>query len=203
MEPIVFVKGLIIGFALAVPIGPAGVLCIRKTLAEGRAYGLMIGLGAATADAFYSGVAAFGLTYISDIIASQHLWLRLGGGGLLLILGVRTLRAHRTDHVSSSTGKGLFGSYISTVVLGLTNPVTMVAFLGVFAAFGLGQRLFDLSSSVPVLGVFIGSFLWFVTLGYIASVFRKKLRTSGLTWVNRIAGILLILSGVAALVSVI
>lgn len=203
MEPIVFVKGLIIGFALAVPIGPAGVLCIRKTLAEGRAYGLMIGLGAATADAFYSGVAAFGLTYISDIIASQHLWLRLGGGGLVLILGIRTLRAHRTDHVVSSTGKGLFGAYISTVVLGLTNPVTMVAFLGVFAAFGLGQRLFDLSSSIPVLGVFIGSFLWFVTLGYIASVFRKKLRTSGLTWVNRIAGILLIVSGVAALVSVI
>ncbi len=97
MEPILFVKGLIIGFAMAVPIGPAGILCIRKTLAEGRSRGLIVGLGAATADMLCGSIAAFGLTFVLDVIAAQQFWLRLVGGGLMLFLGIRTLRAKRKD----------------------------------------------------------------------------------------------------------
>src|SRR5512140_2074417 len=97
MEPIFFLKGLIIGFAMAVPIGPIGVLCIRKTLAEGHSRGLVIGLGGATADSLLAGIAAFGLTYVSDFIASEHVWLSIVGGALLLFLGIRTFRARRKD----------------------------------------------------------------------------------------------------------
>lgn len=203
MEPIFFLKGLIIGFAMAVPIGPIGIMCIRKTLAEGHSRGLVIGLGAATADSLYGGIAAFGLTFISDVITNQHFWVSLVGGGLLLFLGIRTYRAKRKDPIVPFDDKGLLGSYISAFLLALTNPMTIFAFVAVFAAFGLGQRLSIISACILVLGVFIGSCLWFLTLGYVVTLFRKKLDASGLRWVNRISGVLIILSGVAALVSLI
>jgi len=203
MEPIFWLKGLIIGFAMAVPIGPIGVMCIRKTLAEGHSRGLVVGLGGATADSLYAGIAAFGLTFVSDAIASQHIWLRLAGGGLLLFLGIRTLRLKRKDPIIPFTNKGLLGSYVSAFLLALTNPLTVFAFVAVFAAFGLGHRLVIISACILVLGVFIGSCLWFLILGYVATIFRKKLDSGGLRWVNRISGILIILSGVAAFVSLI
>jgi threonine/homoserine/homoserine lactone efflux protein len=201
MESIVFLKGLIIGFAMAVPIGPAGILCIRKTLAEGRSRGLIIGLGAATADMLCGSIAAFGLTFVLDVIASQQFWLRLFGGTLILFLGIRTLRAKHEEVPATLEKKGLLGSYVSAVLLGITNPVTVFAFVAVFAAFGLGQRLIVISAYIPVLGVFAGSCLWFLMLGYIATYFRKRLNSGGLMLVNRIAGILIILTGVAAFAS--
>jgi threonine/homoserine/homoserine lactone efflux protein len=201
MEPIYFLKGLIIGFAMAVPIGPIGIMCIRKTLAEGHPRGLIVGLGAATADSLYGSIAAFGLTFVSDVIASQHFWLRLVGGGLLLFLGISTFRVKRKDPVIPSDNEDLLGSYVSAFFLALTNPVTIFAFVAVFAAFGLGHRLIVISACILVLGVFTGSCLWFLALGYVATLFRKKLDSTGLRWVNRISGSLIILSGVAALVS--
>lgn len=203
MEPIFFLKGLIIGFAMAVPIGPLGIMCIRKTLAEGHSRGLIIGLGAATADSFYGSIAAFSLTLVSDVITSQHFWLRLAGGGLLLFLGIRTFRAKCKDPKIPVVNKGLLGSYITSFLLALTNPVTLFAFVAVFAAFGLGQKLFVYSACILVLGVFMGSCLWFLTLGYIVTHFRKNLDAGGLRWVNRISGGLIILSGVVAFVSLI
>jgi len=203
MEPIFFLKGLIIGFAMAVPIGPIGVMCIRKTLAEGHTRGLIIGLGAASADSLYSSIAAFGLTFISDVIATQHFWLRLIGGGLLLFLGIRTLGAKRKVPAIPSDNKGMLRSFASAFFLALTNPVTIFAFVAVFAAFGLGYRLSISSACILVVGVFTGSCLWFLSLGYVATLFREKLDAEGLTWVNRISGVLIILSGIAALVSLI
>ncbi len=203
MEPIFFLKGLIIGFGMAVPIGPVGVLCIRKTLIGGHLRGLVIGLGAATADSLFGSIAAFGLTFVSDVITSQHFWLRLVGGGILLFLGIRTFRAKRKDPVIPYENRGLLGSYISAFLLVLTNPVTIFAFVAVFAAFGLGHKLFVVSACILVLGVFTGSGLWFLVLSYVATIFRKKLDSDGLRWVNRIAGVLIILSGAAALVSLI
>jgi threonine/homoserine/homoserine lactone efflux protein len=178
-------------------------MCIRKTLAEGHSRGMIIGLGAATADSLFGGIAAFGLTFISDLIATQHLWLSLIGGGLLVFLGIRTYRAKRKDPIIPFDNKGLLGSYISAFLLALTNPLTIFAFVAVFAAFGLGHKLVIISACILVLGVFSGSSLWFLTLGYIATLFRKKLDSQGLRWVNRISGSLIILSGIAAFVSLI
>jgi len=203
MEPIFFLKGLIIGFAMAVPIGPVGVLCIRKTLAEGHSHGLIIGLGAATADALLGSVAAFGITFVSNMIASQQLWFHLGGGCVLLFLGVRTFRAKRKGAIIPFDNKGMVGSYVSTFLLALTNPMTIFAFLAVFALFGLGSKLVVIPASILVLGVFAGSCLWFLTLSFVATHFRKKLDSGGLRWLNRISGVLIMLSGVAAFVSLI
>lgn len=201
MEPLLLLKGMIIGFAMAVPIGPVGVLCIRKTLTEGHARGMIIGLGAATADALYGSIAGFGLTIVSDLIASQQFWIRLVGGGILLILGVRTFRAKRKQQILPWVGKGFLGTYVSAVILVLTNPVTIFAFIAVFAAFGLGLGHSMMSTWMLVLGVFMGSWLWFLILGFVATHFRKKLDAGGLKWVNKIAGILIILSGLAAFAS--
>ena len=153
---------------------PVGILCIRKTLVGGHSRGLIIGLGAATADSLFGSIAAFGLTFVSDVIASQHFWLRLVGGGILLFLGIRTFRAKRKDPVIPYENKGMLGSYLSAFLLVLTNPVTIFAFVAVFAAFGLGHKLFIVSACILVIGVFTGSGLWFLILELRCHHLQKK-----------------------------
>jgi threonine/homoserine/homoserine lactone efflux protein len=201
MELTIFLKGIFIGFAMAVPIGPIGIMCIRKTLTEGRLRGLIIGLGAATADMLYGCVAAFGLTVISNTLVSQKIWIRLVGGALLLFLGIRTFRALPADPKTPIKSNGILRSYLTTVFLTLTNPMTIFAFIAIFAALGLGTGLGYFSAVALVLGVFIGSGLWFLSLSSGVTLFRKKLDLTGLRWVNRIAGVLIIISGVVAVVS--
>jgi threonine/homoserine/homoserine lactone efflux protein len=195
MDITFFLKGIAIGFIMAIPIGPIGIMCIRKTLTEGRLSGLIIGLGAATADLFYGCVAAFGLTIISDTLTNQRFWIRIVGGALLLFLGVKTFLAHPKDPKLKSTGSGRLRSYLTALVLTLTNPLTVFAFIAVFAAFGLGDGLVFFSAVFLVAGVFLGSCLWFFILSSGAIFFRKKLDLVGLKWVNKIAGILIIISG--------
>ena len=201
MELTLFIKGIIIGFVMAVPIGPIGIMCIRKTLTEGRLRGLIIGLGAATADLLYSCIAAFGFTTIAGIISSEKFWIRLVGGALLLFLGLRTFLAKPTNPKYNIHSSGILGSYFYTVFLTLTNPLTIFVFIAVFAALGLGNEVKVFSGSVLVGGVFIGSCLWFLFLSSCVRLFRKKLDMEGLQWVNRIAGILIVISGVIAIVS--
>jgi len=203
MDIVIFLKGILIGFAMAVPVGPIGIICIRKTLTEGKLRGLVIGLGAATADLLYGCVAAFGLTVISDTLVSQRIWIRLVGGALLLFLGIRTFRTRPADLKIPINSSGILRSYLTTVFLTLTNPLTIFAFLAVFAALGLGNGLGYFSASALVAGVFIGSGLWFLLLSSSVILFRKKLDLVGLQWVNSIAGIFIIISGVIAVVSLI
>ena len=202
MESIFFLKGLIIGIAITAPPGPIGILCIRKTLAEGHPRGFIIGLGAATADTMYSAVAAFGLTFISDVIVSQYLWIRILGGGLLLYLGIRMLHGRHKAAPVPLRKNDQTGSYLSALALALTNPMTVFAFATLFALFGTGKELGVTSAGFLVLGVFAGSCLWFFTLGYVAELFGRKLSSDGLRWVHRLAGLLVICSGVAAFVSI-
>lgn len=202
MEYTLLLKGIIIGFALALPIGPIGILCIRKTIAHGHLPGMIIGLGAATADAIYGCVAAFGLTVISDLVVTQQIWLRLIGGAFLVYLGVKTFLAHPIEETPSTNGRGLLGTYVSTFLLTLTNPLTIFAFLGVFAALGLrdGNLSYEAAATL-VLGVFLGSNLWFFILSYGVTLFRRRINSAGLGWVNRISGLLIILFGIIAIVS--
>src|SRR4051794_7985246 len=115
-------SGLLIGFSIAAPVGPIGVLCIRRTLSDGRLAGFVSGLGAATADATYGCVAAFGLTVISDFLVGQQFWFKLIGGLFLCYLGVQLFRSRPSDRPAQARGVGLLGAYASTVALTLTNP---------------------------------------------------------------------------------
>ncbi len=201
MAFIIFLKGIFIGFAMAVPIGPIGIMCIRRTLTEGRLRGLIIGLGAATADLLYGCIAAFGLTIISDTLVSQRIWIRLGGGILLLYLGLRTFRKIPADPKIPIQNSGIIRTYFTAFFITLTNPLTIFAFLAVFAALGLGSDLGNFSASALVAGVFFGSALWFLLLSSVITLFRRKLDLVGLGWVNKIAGILIIISGIIVMAS--
>ena len=195
-------RGLIIGFSIAAPVGPIGVLCIRRTLAEGRASGLVSGLGAATADAIYGCIAGFGLTFISSVLIRQQVWLRLIGGGFLCYLGLKTFLARPAEQAASAEGKGLVGEYASTFFLTLTNPMTILSFVAIYAGLGVASASGDhVSAGVLVLGVFIGSALWWLILSGGVSVFQAKFSPRGLRWVNRVSGVIITGFGLLALLS--
>jgi len=197
-------RGLAIGLSIAAPVGPIGVLCIRRTLAQGRAFGLVSGLGAATADLIYGCVAGFGLTIVSDFLVDQQVWLRLGGGAFLCYLGVRTLLARPAEQEQAALpgGNGLAGAYASTLFLTLTNPMTIISFAAIFAGLGLADSGGDrASAAVLVLGVFAGSALWWLLLSGGANVFRERVSPRGLGWINRISGVIITGFGLFALVS--
>jgi threonine/homoserine/homoserine lactone efflux protein len=202
VEYTLLLKGIIIGFALALPIGPIGILCIRKTAAEGHLSGMVVGFGAATADAVYGFVAAFGLTVISEALIERQIWIRLIGGAFLCYLGVKTFLAKSAESSGPSNGKGLLGSYVSTFLLTLTNPISIIAFLGVFAGFGLRNGSLSIGSAATLIaGVFLGSSLWFFLLSYGITMFRDKINAVGLGWVNRISGFLIFVFGLIAIAS--
>ena len=197
-----FLRGMIIGFSIAAPVGPIGVLCIRRTLAEGPTSGLISGLGAATADAIYGFIAGFGLTFISNLLISQQIWLRLLGGGFLCYLGTKTFFTNPLKQSSSLKGRGLISAYISTFFLTLTNPMTILSFMAIFAGLGVGSMSKGyFPAGLLVAGVFIGSALWWLFLSNGVGLFGKKFNLAGLRWTNRISGIIITAFGIWALLS--
>lgn len=199
-----FIKGLLIGFSIAAPVGPIGVLCIRRTLARGRLSGFVSGLGAATADAFYGLIAGFGLTIVSHFLISQQSLLKLVGGFFLLYIGFTTLRSIPSEKAASVKGKGEVGDYLSTLGLTITNPLTILSFVAIFAGLGIGNMKSNyLTSSILVLGVFIGSALWWFLLSGGIGFFRKNFTTRSLRIVNIISGIIIFGFGAFALGSLI
>jgi threonine/homoserine/homoserine lactone efflux protein len=196
-------SGAIIGFSIAAPVGPIGVLCIRRTLAEGRLHGLISGLGAATADAVYGCIAAFGLAFISDFLVQQQVWLRIVGGAFLLFLGTRTILAKPKEKTQNDTKLGLAGSYGSTFLLTITNPVTIISFAAIFASLGLGSAGGDYgSAALLVLSVFTGSATWWLILSGSVSLLRAKVSPRVLLWINRVSGAIIVGFGAIALLSV-
>ena len=207
MDASLLLRGLVVGFSIAAPVGPIGVLCIRRTLADGRAAGLVSGLGAVTADAIYGSIAGFGLTFISGFLLSQTGWLRLSGGAFLLLLGVRTLLSRPAERPAAASGTGLARAYASTFLLTLTNPATILSFAAVFAGLGLAnvttavpQGTRYLAAGLLVLGVFFGSALWWLLLSGGVSVFRSRFDARAMRWVNRLSGVVIAAFGIAALV---
>lgn len=193
-------KGLIIGLSVSIPVGPIGVLCIKKTIAEGRMSGFTIGIGAAVADTCYGIIAGLGLTAISTFILSQSIWLKLVGGVFLLYLGVKLFFNATTTTKSKRTKKGYLSNFISTFLLTITNPITVIAFFAIFAAIGLGEGITNYASSLYlILGVFIGSISWWLILSSTVSLFQSKFTPSRLIWLNRLSGTVLFSFGIWAI----
>lgn len=205
---IFFFKGLVIGFAIAAPVGPIGVLCIRRTLADGRLIGFLSGLGAASADMFYGAVAAFGLTAVQSILIGGQFWLHLLGGLFLIYLGIRTFfaRSYAQSKPTEQTGaaetkRGWLSAYLSTLGLTLTNPATIISFTVIFAGLRLTETHGNyLSAGLLATGVFLGSAAWWLTLSGIVGLFREKFTPAWMVWVNRLAGTIILGFGLAALV---
>lgn len=195
-------RGIAVGFSVAAPVGPIGVLCIRRTLTGGRAAGFVSGLGAATADAVYGSIAGFGLTLISTFLVDQQTWIRLIGGLSLCYLGFRALLAEPRDNLELPGSRGIVGAYGSAFALTLTNPMTILSFAAIFAGLGVtGSGRGYAAAAVLVSGVFIGSILWWFFLSGMAGLFRERFHVHVMRWINRVSGVILAGFGVAALVS--
>jgi threonine/homoserine/homoserine lactone efflux protein len=194
-----FLEGVVIGLAVAAPVGPIGVLCIRRTLAYGRASGFVSGLGAATADAAYGSVAALGLTFVTSLLVDTEAWLRLGGGVFLVFLGVKTFLSRPAERPVAAGRGGLPGAYASTLALTLANPSTILSFAAIFASLGAGSADGSSTALLLVPGVFLGSTLWWFVLSGATSLLRAKLPAGALRWVNRLSGAVLAGFGLVAL----
>ncbi|MEO6063896.1 MAG: LysE family transporter [Thermoflexales bacterium] len=203
MDPLLFLRALALGFSIAAPVGPIGALCIRRTLANGRMTGLATGLGAATADAFYGAIATFGLTALTTMLVGISFWTRLLGGIFLIYLGVTTMLAKPAEREAApESRRGLVGAYASTVALTLTNPATIVAFLGVFAGLGVGAGSWE-GGLLVIAGVFIGSAVWWFLLTVVVSLVRHRLPAGVMRAVNIASGLLITGFGLAALGSLV
>jgi threonine/homoserine/homoserine lactone efflux protein len=204
MDLYFLLKGVAIGFAIAAPVGPIGILCIRRSLASGWLAGFISGMGAATADGIYGCIAGFGLTIIADALVSQQFIIRLVGGTFLCYLGIKTFLSS-TNQEAAKTGeiKNFISNYFSTFFLTITNPITIFAFLVIFAGLGITRTGNYFHTGLLVLGVFFGSALWWMILALIASWFRYKLNSSILQWINWIAGVIIIIFGLVALVDIV
>ena len=193
-----FLEGLLLGVAIAAPVGPIGLLCIRRSLTYGATAGLLSGLGAATADGVYGAIAAFGLAFVSDFLTDQTKWLGIIGGLFLCYLGITTFLSKPADKPAEINKTGLVGAYLSTLGLTLTNPATILSFVLLFAGFaptdlGYGQAI------VMVGGVFLGSAFWWLLLSSGVSRLRHWLTPGRLVWVNRVFGVVIMGFGVVAL----
>ncbi|MEM9007612.1 MAG: LysE family transporter [Cyanobacteria bacterium P01_F01_bin.86] len=214
---LIFLTGLGLGLALAAPVGPIGILCIRRTLDMGPLVGLVSGLGAATADGFYGCIAGFGLTVVADFLTGQAIWLRIIGGLFLCYLGVTTFLAKPAPNSASALPvapvtetssdanapvlpRSLLAAYSSTLVLTLTNPATIFTFVGLFSGLGVVESGPDYATSgVLVAGVFFGSALWWVVLSGTVNLLRSRVTPTRMRWLNRVSGTVIFVFGVVAL----
>ncbi|MDY0242239.1 MAG: LysE family transporter [Rhodospirillaceae bacterium] len=194
-----FLRGLLVGIALAAPVGPVGILCIRRALADGRYAAFVAGLGAACADAFYGAVAVLGLTVVSQFLSSHALALRLVGGAFMIMLGLHVFRQPPPEETEPVTGPGLIRDFISSFLITLTNPATILAAMGVFAAIGTLVKGQPGDPRLTVVGVFVGSSLWWLFLAVMAGAARDRFTSAGLQRLNRLSGSVLALFGIVIL----
>ncbi|HZC07200.1 MAG TPA: LysE family transporter [Ktedonobacterales bacterium] len=204
MNIFMLLRGLALGFAIAAPVGPIGVLCIRRTLADGRLVGFVTGLGAATADATYGAVAAFGVSAVTSTLVSWRLWIHLIGALFLAWLGLRTALTRPATKTPNAKMSGvmraapsepgrlsLLAAWSSTVALTLTNPATILSFAAVFAGLGLVGMGYT-AAALTVVGVFLGSALWWLILSGGVNLLRDRFNARAMRWVNIVSGALLL-----------
>jgi threonine/homoserine/homoserine lactone efflux protein len=182
-------KGLLAGLAIAVPVGPVNVLCVSRTLTKGRVSGLMSGFGAATSDALYGSIAGFSITFVIQFLLREEHWIRFVGGILLVGIGVHYYFKPPYPLGKENGASSKRADYTSTFLLTLTNPTTVLSFLAILAALGMGRiKAWPLTFWL-VLGIFCGSMLWWVTLVSAVNHFRDRFNSRAMLWMNRIAGL--------------
>ena len=191
------VKGAGIGFAVAAPVGPIGMLCIRTTLERGRLAGFCAGLGAAVADTIFAAIGAYGIHLVGAFLNAEKFWISLFGGVFLIAFGAHLARKppSLTQAETQEVPKGLWADFLMTLVLTLANPTTILSFAGIFA--GLSAVLGFSLAGVPALliGVFLGSAAWWLTLSGIVGLIRHRISHDTMVWINRIAGGILVAFG--------
>jgi threonine/homoserine/homoserine lactone efflux protein len=183
-----FIRGVLAGLAISIPVGPVNILCISSTLAKGRKAGLIAGLGAATADTIYGAIAGFSISLIIGFLIREEFWIRFFGGLLLIGIGI-IYWFKRPGSLAEKRKESAHSDYVSAFLLNLTNPTTVLSFLAVLAALGLGRHHAVWLTVFLIAGIFCGGMLWWTLLAVIANKFRDRFNDRSLRWMNRIAGI--------------
>jgi len=193
MTTTLFLRGLLVGLAIAIPIGPIGVLCIQRTLADGVVRGIVTGLGSTTAHGLYAAIAGFGFAALGDSLSGGQVWLRLVGSGYLAFLALRIARSEPTLRPATGRGRGLLATYLSSFLLDITSPGTILLFAAIFAGLGTQSAAgrYD-ATALLVLGVLIGSGLWWVVLSNGVNLLRRRLDQNWLRWINRLSALILL-----------
>jgi threonine/homoserine/homoserine lactone efflux protein len=202
MPAYLIIQGVLIGFVVAVPVGPLGILCINRALAAGALCGLFSGLGVATADALAASIAALGISFVSGFLIKHQIFLRLAGGVFLCYIGAQIYRTKPKPAAAPSDVNGLVNAYATTFILTFSNPVTILSFIAIYAGWhvpSLQGRYF--AAALLALGVLIGSAFWWVGLFIGMTAFREKFSLDALVWVHRVSGALMVGFGIAILLS--
>lgn len=188
-------KGLILGFSVAAPVGPIGILCINRTLNKNFTAGFISGLGAATADLIYGMMAGLGLTAISTFLIDQKLWIQLTGLLFLVYIGAKTLIKKDADvEFKTAADKGLLKDYLSAFILTITNPMTILFFIAVFAGLGLSGSIQELSAAMLlIIGVFTGSCVWWIFLSGLTHQLKTRLNKKVLKKIDLVSGLIILL----------
>jgi threonine/homoserine/homoserine lactone efflux protein len=197
------IEGVIIGFIVAVPVGPLGLLCINRALSMGPTTGLFSGLGVATADALAAGIAALGISLISSFLLDHQTLLSLVGGVFLCYLGIKIYRTEPSENPSPSCNfNGLLGAYATTFLLTFSNPVTILSFVAIYAGWGVESlRGHYFAAAILMLGVFFGSTLWWIVMFLGLTAYRDKFSMRLLGWIHRVSGALIAVFGFIILLS--
>jgi threonine/homoserine/homoserine lactone efflux protein len=195
----IFLKGLLAGLVMCAPVGPIGLLCVRRTLMDGRIVGLVSLLGASTADGIYCAIAGMGVTYIASFLRHGVIPLTLLGGLVLVALGLKLFFTRKEPKATVATTKGFVDAYVSGFLLMLANPMLILVFTALMTALGVhGWRSDYLSTAILVAGVFAGSALWAPILVLVVSLFRPQFGPHHVVILNRISGIIIVGFGIGA-----
>lgn len=196
-----FLKGILIGLFCGMPVGVVGAMTIQRTLSHGFKAGLETGLGSSVADCLYASVCAFGLTLVSDYLIKYQTVIQIAGGSFVVVMGIHMiLRKARTGQIEQKTGDGI-KMFLSSFVVGITNPAVILSFLFSFSYFGATGQSTGLSESILlVVGVFFGTYIWWGALAGMVNIVKKKTGKCCFPRVNKIFGALLTLFGVVVII---
>jgi threonine/homoserine/homoserine lactone efflux protein len=183
-----FLRGIAAGVAISAPVGPVNVLCVSRTISKGWRSGVVSGLGAAAADTLYGSVAGFSISIVIGFLLREQSKLRLFGGILLVLLGL-WYYWKRPDSLTNTQNGADHSDFVTTFLLNLTNPTTVLSFLAVLAVLGLSEHRAAWLTLIMVGGIFAGSMAWWLILTGITNRFRDKFDDRAMLWMNRIGGI--------------
>jgi threonine/homoserine/homoserine lactone efflux protein len=195
---ILLLKSIVLGIVIAAPVGPMCILCINRTLNYSLIAGVLTGLGIATADAIYCCIAGFGITFISSFLLSHQCIIKIAGGLLLCYLGFNTLIKTKAGAPIKDNKKTLIGDYLSSFALTITNPMTILVFIAIFAS--LREAYSGYSHAITVvIGVFLGSLLWWLFICSAVKAIHKKINAKIMQWINYASGLIVIAFGLMAI----
>ena len=195
------IGGLMVGLMIAMPVGPVNILCIHRTIEAGWKSGVISGLGAAVADMLYGAVAGFSITLVVQFLVREQFWIRFFGGILLVVIGIWYI-FKRPEALDARTEEraSAYADWRSTFLLTLTNPTTVLSFIALLAALGMGNSRHWWLTVFLVAGIFCGSMLWWLVLSSIVNFFRGRFNDRVLLSMNRFAGLLICGFGILAIV---